>query len=125
MLEIEIEIEAIWECSGQAYGVPRVTAWLRRQGFTVSRKRVRRLMRRNGWEGESGRSKVRTTIADMRTELVADALRMAAATRGGAAFIDGVFFHSDRRAQPVRSPAVSKASVGVCRKGPLCTHPDV
>ena len=77
MLEIEIEIEAIWECSGQTYGVPRVTAWLRRQGFTVSRKRVRRLMRRNGWEGESGRSKVRTTIADMRTELVADALRMA------------------------------------------------
>ncbi len=152
---LEIEIEAIWECSGRTYGVPRVTAWLRRQGFTVSPKRVGRLMRRNGWEGESGRAKVRTTVVDrgakaasdhvrrdfnptapntiycgditylrtgegwlylatvidlfsrrvigwsvaahMRTELVADALGMAAATRGG--HIDGVVFHSDRGSQ--------------------------
>lgn len=151
----EVEIEAIWECSGRTYGVPRVTAWLRKQGFAVSANRVRRLMRRNGWEGESGRAKVRTTIVDrgakaasdhvkrdfnptapdvvycgditylrtgegwlylatvidlfsrrvigwsvaahMRTELVADALNMAAATRGGG--IDGVIFHSDRGSQ--------------------------
>ncbi len=152
---LEVEIEAIWECSGRTYGVPRVTAWLRKQGFAVSAKRVARLMGRNGWEGESGRRKIRTTIVDrgataasdhvkrdfnpsepnqtwcgditylrtgegwlflatvidlfsrrvigwsvaahMRTELVADALRMATATRGGA--IDGVVFHSDRGSQ--------------------------
>ena len=52
---LEVEIEAIWECSGRTYGVPRVTAWLRKQGFVVSPKRVARLMRRNSWEGESGR----------------------------------------------------------------------
>ena len=154
---LEVEIEAIWECSGRTYGVPRVTAWLRKQGFAVSGKRVARLMRRNGWEGESGRAKVRTTIVDrgakaasdhvrrdfnplapnrtwcgditylrtgegwlylatvidlfsrrvigwsvaahMRTELVADALKMAVATRGGAGQVDGVFFHSDRGSQ--------------------------
>jgi len=152
---LEVEIEAIWECSARTYGVPRVTAWLRKQGFAVSAKRVARLMRRNGWEGETGRSKIRTTIVDrgakaasdhvkrdfnptdpnktwcgditylrtregwlflatvidlfsrrvigwsvaahMRTELVADALKMAAATRGG--HVEGVIFHSDRGSQ--------------------------
>ena len=30
---LEVEIEAIWECSDRTYGVPRVAAWLRKQGF--------------------------------------------------------------------------------------------
>lgn len=151
----EIEIEAIWECSGRSYGAPRVHRWLRRQGFQISCKRVARLMRINGWEGESGRSKIRTTVVDrgaraasdhvrrqfnpdapdqawcgditylrtgqgwlflatvidlfsrrvigwslashMRTSLVADALNMAVATRGGS--VQGVIFHSDRGSQ--------------------------
>lgn len=116
-------------------------------------------MRRNGWEGESGRAKVRTTIVDrgakaasdhvkrdfnptapdvvycgditylrtgegwlylatvidlfsrrvigwsvashMRIELVADALEMAVATRGGTVIGTGVVFHSDRGSQGV------------------------
>jgi len=149
------EIEAIWECSDRTYGAPRVQRWLGRQGFAVGRKRVARIMRANGWEGESGRRRIRTTIVDrgataatdlvnrnfnpnepdhtwcgditylrtgegwlflatvidlfsrrvigwsaaahMRTELVADALRMAVATRGGT--VDGVVFHSDRGSQ--------------------------
>lgn len=149
------EIEAIWECSDRTYGAPRVHRWLRKQGFRVGRKRVARIMRTNGWEGETGRRKIRTTIVDrgakaasdhvrrdfnppapdvtwagditylrtgegwlflatvidlfsrrvigwsvaehMRTDLVADALRMAAATRGGR--VDGVVFHSDRGSQ--------------------------
>lgn len=32
------------------YGVPKMTAWLRRQGYQVNRKRVRRLMRLMGLE---------------------------------------------------------------------------
>ena len=32
------------------YGVPRMTAWLRREGFRVNPKRVRRLMRVMGIE---------------------------------------------------------------------------
>ena len=153
--ELAVEIEAIWECSDRTYGAPRVHRWLGKQGFNVGRKRVARIMAINGWEGETGRRKVRTTVVDrgataaadrvrrdfnpvepdrtwcgditylrtgegwlflatvidlfsrrvigwsvaehMRTELVADALNMAAATRGGA--VDGVVFHSDRGSQ--------------------------
>lgn len=152
---LAVEIEAIWECSDRTYGAPRVQRWLAKQGFAVSRKRVARIMRTNGWEGESGRRRVRTTIVDrgataaadlvgrdfdpvapdrtwagditylrtgegwlylatvidlfsrrvigwsvaehLRTQLVADALEMAVATRGGA--VDGVVFHSDRGCQ--------------------------
>lgn len=154
--QLAVEIELIWECSDRTYGAPRVHRWLRRQGFRVGRKRVARIMRGNGWEGESGRRRVRTTIVDpgataaedlvgrdfnpaepdrtwvgditylrtgegwlylatvidlfsrrvigwsvaahMRTELVADALTMAVATRGGQP-MDRVVFHSDRGSQ--------------------------
>ena len=59
--QLTLEIEAIWECSDRTYGAPRVHAWLGRQGFAVSRKRVARLMAANGWAGESGRRRIRTT----------------------------------------------------------------
>jgi transposase InsO family protein len=61
---LAVEIEAIWEASGRTYGAPRVHAWLARNGFRVARKRVARIMRERDWVGESGRRKVRTTIAD-------------------------------------------------------------
>lgn len=153
--QLAVEIEAIWECSARTYGSPRVHRWLRRQGFRVGRKRVARIMRDCGWEGESGRRRVRTTIIDrgasaaadlvarnfnptepdrtwvgditylrtgegwlflatvidlysrrvigwsvaahMRSALVADALSMAVATRGGV--VEGVVFHTDRGSQ--------------------------
>ncbi len=146
------EIELIWIASDETYGVPRMTAWLVKQGFEVNHKRVGRIMRELGLEGESGRRRVRTTLVDkgataaadhvrrefnppapdvvwcgditylhtgegwlylatvidlfsrrvigwaaaahMRTELVAEALTMAVATRGG--HVAGVIFHSDR-----------------------------
>ena len=69
---LRLEIEAIWECSARTYGSPRVHAWLRRQGFEVSRKRVARIMRLEGFEGESGRRKVRTTIIDRRAKAAED-----------------------------------------------------
>ena len=153
--QLAIEIEAIWECSDRTYGAPRVHAWLRRQGFSVARKRVARIMRQRGWVGVCGRRRVRTTVVDrkataaedlvarnfnpaapdvtwagdityiatgegwlflatvidlfsrrvigwgvadhLRTPLVAGALEMAVARRGGA--VDGVVFHSDRGCQ--------------------------
>jgi transposase InsO family protein len=69
------EIDAIYVCSGETYGVPRMTAWLRKQGYVVNRKRVRRLMRQLGIEGESGRRKVRTTIVDRGATAASDHLR--------------------------------------------------
>jgi transposase InsO family protein len=152
---LAVEIEAIWERSDRTYGAPRVHRWLRKQGVRVGPKRVARIMRERGWEGETGRRKIRTTVVDrgataasdhvkrdfnpsapdvtwagditylrtgegwlflatvidlfsrrvigwsvashMRTTLVADALNMAVATRGGT--VDGVVFHSDRGSQ--------------------------
>ena len=72
---LTIEIEAIWECSDRTYGAPRVHRWLRKQGFGVGRKRVARIMRRNGWEGESGRRKIRTTIIDRGATAAEDLVR--------------------------------------------------
>lgn len=152
---LALEIEAIWECSDRTYGAPRVHRWLLKQGFTIGHNRVARIMNLNGWEGETGRRKVRTTIVDrgataandrvkrdfnptapdtiwcgditylrtgegwlflatvidlysrrvigwsiadhMRTELVANALDAAVATRGG--HVAGVVFHTDRGSQ--------------------------
>ena len=62
--QLAVEIEAIWECSDRTYGSPRVHRWLAKQGFRVGRKRVARIMRERGWEGETGRRRVRTTIVD-------------------------------------------------------------
>jgi len=61
---LAVEIEAIWEASDRTYGSPRVYRWLRRQGFHVSRKRVARIMRTNGWVGESPRRSFKTTTPD-------------------------------------------------------------
>lgn len=58
------EIEAIYVCSAQTYGAPRVHAWLLKQGYQVGHNRVARIMREKGFVGEIGRRKVRTTIAD-------------------------------------------------------------
>lgn len=46
------------------YGATKMWAHLQRQGITVARCTVERLMRANGWQGVTRRKKVRTTIAD-------------------------------------------------------------
>jgi putative transposase len=50
------EITVIHIASRRNYGVPRVTAQLRRQGRVVNRKRVERVMRENGIAGNSRRT---------------------------------------------------------------------
>lgn len=66
------EIELIYECSGRTYGVPRMTHWLRQQGFEANHKRVARIMGELGLEGESGRRRVKTTIVDKRATAASD-----------------------------------------------------
>ena len=61
---LAVEIQAIWEASDRTYGSPRVHRWLRRHGFGVSRKRVARIMRVNGWVGECPRRSFKTTTPD-------------------------------------------------------------
>ncbi|MCX4659220.1 IS3 family transposase [Streptomyces uncialis] len=50
------EITVIHIASRRNYGVPRVTAELRRQGRVVNRKRVERVMREHGIAGNSRRT---------------------------------------------------------------------
>ena len=56
------EIRAAHEESRETYGAPRIQAELRSRGHRVSRKRVARLMRRQGLEGVSRRRRFRTTV---------------------------------------------------------------
>jgi putative transposase len=56
-------IREIWEASDMNYGLPKIHAALRDQGIRCSRKRVRRLMRKDGIYSHSHRKHITTTIA--------------------------------------------------------------
>ena len=49
--ELAGEISEVYESSRRVYGAPKAHAELRRRGVRVSRKRVARVMRENGWAG--------------------------------------------------------------------------
>jgi transposase InsO family protein len=48
---------------------------MQRQGITVARCTVERLMRANGWRGVTRRKKVRTTMADPAAARAADLVK--------------------------------------------------
>ena len=55
------KIEKIWADSGRSYGSPRIHAALARDGIRVGRKRVERIMAKNGWQGAYLRRGWKTT----------------------------------------------------------------
>jgi putative transposase len=57
------------------YGATRMWAHLHRQGITVARCTVERLMRAHGWQGVTRRKKVRTTVADPAAARAADLVK--------------------------------------------------
>jgi transposase InsO family protein len=60
--ELLAAIRRVHEQSGGVYGSPRIHAQLKREGESVSRKRVERLMRQNQISGVAPARKLRTTI---------------------------------------------------------------
>jgi transposase InsO family protein len=58
------EVKRVWEANRQVYGVPKVWKQLNREGITVARCTVQRLMKRHGLRGVMRGKRVRTTIPD-------------------------------------------------------------
>ncbi len=58
------EIERVWQANLQVYGADKVWRQLNREGITVARCTVERLMRRQGLRGVVRGKVVRTTISD-------------------------------------------------------------
>ena len=59
-----LEIQRVWRANLQVYGADKVWRQLRREGFTVARCTVERLMRTHGIRGVTRGKVVRTTISD-------------------------------------------------------------
>jgi transposase InsO family protein len=64
---LEPQVERVWRDNMQVYGVDKVWRQLRREGFTIARCTVERLMRRRGLRGVIRGKVVRTTISDAKT----------------------------------------------------------
>ncbi|MCX4734292.1 IS3 family transposase [Streptomyces sp. NBC_01363] len=88
------EIAVIHLASRRNYGVPRVTAELRRQGRLVNRKRVERVMREHGIAGHSRRTGRRgLTKADTRAAPSPDLIgRDFTATRPGTKIVGDITY---------------------------------
>jgi len=68
------QIRAIFKCSRETYGSPRIQAELNAQGIACSRGRVARLMRQHGLEARCRRRYRVTTKADQRHPVAANVL---------------------------------------------------
>ncbi|WP_093802141.1 IS3 family transposase [Streptomyces sp. Wb2n-11] len=75
------EIREVHAAHKGTYGVRRVHAELRGFGHTVNRKRVERLMRRNGIEGRHLRRRKRTTVPDRLAPPAPDLVQRAFSAR--------------------------------------------
>jgi transposase InsO family protein len=65
-------IERVWRDNMQVYGARKVWRQLQREGITVARCTVERLMRRQGLRGVVRGKVVRTTVADTTVSLPSD-----------------------------------------------------
>jgi len=58
------QIERVWQANMQVYGADKVWRQLAREGISVARCTVERLMRRQGLRGVMRGKVVRTTVSD-------------------------------------------------------------
>ncbi|TFG94006.1 MAG: IS3 family transposase [Myxococcales bacterium] len=74
--ELRVEIERVWKENQSVYGARKVWKQLKREGFTVARCTVERLMAQMGLQGVvRGRTFKRTTVADESAQRPADLVR--------------------------------------------------
>ena len=77
------QVHRVWECNRGVYGVRKVWQQLLRDGQTVARCTVARLMAAEGLRGVVRGQRHRTTIADTTAELAQDFGAAALSTRYG------------------------------------------
>jgi len=65
-------IHRVWRENWRVYGVPKVWKQLKREGISVARCTVQRLMRQEGLKGVARGDRTRTTIADDKLETPLD-----------------------------------------------------
>ena len=66
------EIERVWQSNQQVYGADKVWKQLAREGTSVARCTVERLMRRQGLRGVTRGKVVRTTVSDSKVSCPLD-----------------------------------------------------
>jgi putative transposase len=72
--QLKAEITRVWKENYEVYGADKVWLELNRQGISVARCTVERLMRGLGLQGARRGRKVRTTVRDERLERAGDLL---------------------------------------------------
>jgi transposase InsO family protein len=88
--ELQGQIRRVFEGNFGVYGVRKVWHQLAREGITVARCTVARLMRKMGLRGATRGKEVRTTIADRATPCPADRVnRQFRAPRPNALWVSG------------------------------------
>ena len=70
--ELTPEIQRVWQANMQVYGADKVWRQLAREGVTVARCTVERLMRRLGLRGVMRGKVVRTTVGDAKAPCALD-----------------------------------------------------
>jgi putative transposase len=72
---LKTEITRVWKANFEVYGAYKMWRELNRQGTTVARCTIERLMRELGLEGALRGKKIRTTVSDAGRERAADLLK--------------------------------------------------
>jgi transposase InsO family protein len=75
--ELLPEIERVWTSNLRVYGADKVWKQLHREGQSVARCTVERLMRANGWRGVMRGKTVRTTVPDAKAPCPLDRVNRA------------------------------------------------
>src|SRR5690606_19524135 len=70
-----VDIQRVWEQNFRVYGARKVWKQLKREGVTLARCTVERLMRRLGIEGVRRGKRVRTTVPDIAAACPRDLVR--------------------------------------------------
>jgi len=70
--QLKVEVKRVWDGNFQVYGAAKIWRQLRREGITVGRDHVARLMRELGIRGVVRGKPKRTTFPDLTAERPAD-----------------------------------------------------